>query len=252
WEDTVGQYEDVTGTLTDLNGTPITGQPITVKRLLTDPADSFYELSNREYMKTDTHAFTAQLTKRMASGWQATAAYTNLSSEGILPSGRGGLLAAQRATARFSDFGQNPNDLVNAGGKLLGDRPHTFKAQVVAQLPAGFLVGANYLFQSGRAYARRVRVVDPDLGFPTAPEINAEERDGSQRLPNQSILDLRLQKSFSLGKEMKFLLFADALNVTNTGTQQGLLSRIVDSETFGVPSDYLFPRRLMLGAKFTF
>ena len=113
-------------------------------------------------------------------------------------------------------------------------------------------MGANYLFQSGRAWARRARVAEPDLGFPTAPEINIEERDGSRRVPNQSILDMRLQKSFALGKDVKFLLFADALNVFNTGTHQGLLSRIVDSDTFAVPSDFLLPRRLMLGAKFTF
>ncbi len=250
WEDTVGQYEDVT--VADDVGAEATGRPVVVKRLLTDPADSFYELSNREYMKTDTHAVTAQLTKRMSDGWQATAAYTYLSSEGILPSGRGGLLAAQRATARFSDFGQNPNDLVNAGGKLLGNRPHTFKAQLVAELPAGFLVGANYTFQSGRAYARRARIAEPDLGFPTAPEINIEERDGNRRLPDQNLLDLRLQKSFSFGKQIKFSLFADALNVTNSGTYQDLLSRIVDQDTYGVPSEFLFPRRLMLGAKFTF
>ena len=250
WEDLTGEYEDVA--IQDDVGTEATGQPIVVKRLLTDPADSFYELSNRDYMKTDTHALTAQLTKRMSGGWQATAAYTYLKSEGILPSGRLGLTDAQRATARFSDFGQNPNDLVNAGGRLLGDRPHTFKAQLVVNLPVGFLVGANYLFQSGRAYARRGRVTDPDLGFPNAPEINLEERDGNRRLPSQSVLDLRLQKDFGFGKNVKFSVFGDALNIFNTGTYQGLLSRIVDSDTYGVPSDFLFPRRLMLGAKFTF
>jgi hypothetical protein len=240
-------------TIVDDVGPGATGNPLVVKRILTDPADSFYELSNRDYMKTDTHAFTAQLNKRMADGWQATVAYTYLDSKGVLPSTRLGLIAAQRATARFSDFGQNPNDLVFAYGKLLGDRPHTFKAQVVLQLPAGFMVGANYLFQSGRAYARIARIAEPDLGFPTAPEINIEERDGSRRLPSQSILDLRAQKDFKFGKEARFSVFADALNLFNTGTHQDVLSRVVDSEdTFGVPTEFLFPRRLMLGAKFTF
>jgi outer membrane receptor protein involved in Fe transport len=250
WEDLVGQYEDVT--IVDDVGADATGQPVVVKRILTDPAESFYELSNRDFMKTDTHAFTAQLTKRMSDGWQAVAAYTYLNSEGVLPSTRLELTDAQRATARYSDFGQNPNDLVNSGGKLLGDRPHTFKAQVVLQLPAGFLVGANYLFQSGRAYARRARIEEPDLGFPTAPEINIEQRDGSRRLPSQSVLDMRFQKDFRFGKEARFSVFADALNLFNTGTHQNLLSRIVDSDTFGIPSEFLFPRRLMLGAKFTF
>jgi hypothetical protein len=189
----------------------------------------------------------------MSRGWQLTAAYTYLNSKGILPSTRLGLTSAQRATARFSDFGQNPNDLVNAGGKLLGDRPHTFKTQLVVRLPLQFQVSANYLFQSGRAWARRARISEFDnLGFPSAPEINIEERDGNRRVPNQSVVDMRLEKAFSLGKDAKFRLFVDALNLFNTDASQGVLSRTVDVDTFGVPSDFLLPRRVMLGAKLTF
>jgi hypothetical protein len=138
---------------------------------------------------------------------------------------------------------------VNADGKLLGNRPHTFRAQMVAELPAGFLVGASYLYQTGRAYARRGRV---DLGFPTLVEVNLEERDGSRRVPNQSLLDVRLQKSFSFGENVKFQLFGDALNLLNADTNEGILSRFADSETFAVPSDFVLPRRFMVGAKFTF
>jgi outer membrane receptor protein involved in Fe transport len=251
WEDTTGQYEDVT--VIDDVGADATGRPVTVKRFLTDPSASFYELTNRDYMKTDTHAFTAELRKRMSRGWQLTAAYTYLNSKGILPSTRLGLTSAQRATARFSDFGQNPNDLVNAYGKLLGDRPHTFKTQLVVQLPHQFQVSANYLFQSGRAWARRARIAEFDnLGFPSAPEINIEERDGNRRVPNQSVVDARLEKAFSLAKNAKLRLFVDALNLFNTDASQGVLSRIVDVDTFGVPSDFLLPRRVMLGAKLTF
>jgi outer membrane receptor protein involved in Fe transport len=251
WRDTQGQYEDVA--ITDDFGAGATGRTVVVKRLLTDPAERFFELSNNSVVKTDTQAITAQLTKRMSQGWQVVAAYTYLNSKGTLPSTRAGLLSAQSATARFSDFGQNPNDFVNAGGKLLGDRPHTFKTQLVVNLPWGFLVGANYQFQTGRAWARRARISDPDLGFPNAPEINIEERDGSRRVPNQSLLDMRLQKSFAFGKNVKFQLFADALNLFNSSANEGVLSRFVDvEEDFGVPSDFVFPRRLMLGAKFTF
>ena len=251
WRDTTGQYDDVT--IVDDSGAGATGQPVTVHRLLTDPAESVFELSNDERMKTSTQAFTAQLTKRMSKGWQAVAAYTYLDSTGVLPSTRLGLTSAQRATARFSDFGQNPNDFVNAGGKLLGNRPHTVKAQLVFELPHGFLIGGNYLFQSGRAWARRARVEAFDnIGFPTAPEINIEERDGNRRVPSQSILDLRGQKSFKLGGPVQFSVFLDALNVFNTDTNEGVLSRFVDTDTFDVPSDFLFPRRLMLGAKVTF
>jgi outer membrane receptor protein involved in Fe transport len=252
WRDVTGQYEDVT--ILDDTGADATGQPVVVKRLLTDPAESLYVLSNDDRVRTDIHAFTAQLTKRMSKGWQAVAAYTYLDSTGVLPSTRGGLLSNPSAAARYSNFGQNPNDFVNAGGKLLGNRPHTFKGQLVVQLPHGFLIGANYLFQSGRAWARRARVEAFDnLGFPAAPEINIEERDGNRRVPNQSILDLRLQKSFKLSEKVRFQLFCDALNLFNTDTNEDVLSRFVDNEVdFGVPSAFLLPRRIMLGAKLTF
>jgi hypothetical protein len=114
-------------------------------------------------------------------------------------------------------------------------------------------VSANYLYQSGRAWARRARVSELDnLGFPSAPELNIEERDGNRRVPNQSVVDARLEKAFTLAKDVKFRLFVDALNLFNTDASQGVLSRTVDVDTFGVPSDFLLPRRVMLGAKLTF
>jgi len=249
WRDTTGVFEDVT--ILDDTGPGATGRPVVVKRILTDPGESLFVLSNDARVTTDTHAFTAQITKRMSKGWQLVAGYTYLDSSGVLPSTRSGLLTSQTAATRYSDFGQNPNDFVNAGGKLLADRPHTFKTQLVAELPHGFLIGANYLFQSGRAWARRARI--PDLGYASAVEINIDERDGSRRVPNQSILDVRAQKSFKLSGDLQFRVFADVLNVFNTGDHQGVLGRRVDvPETFGVPSDFLLPRRVMLGAKLTF
>jgi outer membrane receptor protein involved in Fe transport len=248
WRDTTGQYEPVT--ILDDTGPGATGRPIVVQRLLTDPAESVFELSNDSRVKTDTHAVTAQVVKRMSKGWQLVAAYTHLDSSGVLPSGRLGLLDAQRATARFSRFGQNPNDYVNAEGKLLGNRPHTFRTQLVVELPYDFLIGANYTFQSGRAWARRGRIAE--LGFPTDVEINLEERDGSRRIPNQSLVDLRVQKGVKLGDKAEFTVFGDALNLTNSGVNENVLSRFADAEDFGVPSDFVPPRRFMVGAKLTF
>jgi outer membrane receptor protein involved in Fe transport len=253
WRDATGVYDDVT--ILDNVGPGATGRPVVVKRLLSDPARSLFVLGNDARIKTDTRAFTAQLTKRMSKGWQFVVAYTHLDSKGTLPikPGSDGLTDRQAGSARFSSFGQNPNAFVNAYGKLLGDRPHTFKTQLVVELPHGFLVGANYLFQSGRSWARKALIEDfANLGFSQAPEINIEERDGSRRVPNQSNLDVRLQKSFSLGKNVKFDLFGDGFNLLNSHANQDVLSRIVDVDTFAVPSDFVLPRRFMVGAKLTF
>jgi outer membrane receptor protein involved in Fe transport len=254
WRDVRGQYEDVT--IVDDVGAEATGRSLTVKRLLTDPVDSFFEIANPPEMKTDTHAVTAELRKVMSHGWQARVSYTYLDSQGLLPSGRGGLTdtygGTQAASLRFSDFGQNPNDLVNAGGKLLGDRPHTVKSQVVVELPHGFLVGANYLFQSGRAWVRFRKVEDLDnLGFPSAPNIQLEER-GDRRLPSWNSLDLNVQKAFALGQKAKLMLFGYVLNTFNDGANEDVVSREATTEGFGVPTVFIPPRRVMLGAKITF
>lgn len=248
WRDTRGAYE--TATYVDSEGAQATGREVPVTRLLSDPAERFFVQTNPAQMKTDVNAFTAQVKKRMSNRWQMVASYTYLDSKGLLPSGRSGPASSQVSSLIFSDFGQNPNDFVNAAGRLVGERPHTFKTQLVAELPLGFLVGLNYLYETGRVWARTIRV--PDLGFPSDPTVQMEQRDGSRRLPAHNLLDLRFQKDVRFGKEARFSLFADVLNVFNDDANESLLTRRGDSEDFGVPSAFLLPRRVMVGAKFTF
>jgi outer membrane receptor protein involved in Fe transport len=247
WQDIRGQYEDVV--YVDDQGVDASGRSIVVKCLLTDPADRFFEQQNPPQMRTGAHALSAQTTKRLSRGWQLVASYTYLRSKGLLASGGLGPLFAQ-GSSLLSDFGQNPNHFVNAGGLLVADRPHTFKVQLDAELPFGFLVGANYLFQSGRDWGRLMRV--PGLGFPNAPLIQREERDGSRRLPSHNILALRLQKSFKLPKNAAFVLFGDVLNAFNDDAHQGFLSRIGDSPSYKFVTGFVPPRRAMLGAKLIF
>lgn len=120
----------------------------------------------------------------------------------------------------------------------------------MAELPFGFLVGANYSYQTGRNWVRQVRV--PGLGFPSAAIVQAEERDGRRRLPSQSLLDFRLQKTFKVGRQVRVVLLGDLLNAFNESAHEGLLSQVGTSPDFGVARAYVDPRRLMLGAKLTF
>lgn len=246
WKDTAGSYDTVN--YIDNQGADATGATIPVQRLLSDPGSRFFQITNSDEMKTDIHAFTAQLVKKMSSHWEATVSLTYLHSRGLLPSGRGGPSSSQYTSLRFSNFGQNPNDLVNTGGVLIGDRPWGVKCQLVYEAPAGFLLGANYVFQTGRPWNRQVRV--PDLGLVTT--INAEVRDGSRRVSNWNNLDLRIQKKFPVGKEAGISLFADILNVFNDNTNEDVLSQLGTSDSFGVPSQIFLPRRLMVGGKITF
>jgi outer membrane receptor protein involved in Fe transport len=248
WQDVRGRYEDAI--YLDDQGAEATGQSFVVQRLVSDPADRYFEQTNPPRMKTDIHAVTGQVKKRMSNGWQAGASYTYLRARGLIASNKDGPRGGTFQSLAFSEFGQNPNDYVNASGELPAARPHTAKLQLAAELPFGFLVAVNYVYQSGRNWARRVRV--PGLGFPAAPVVEAEERDGRRRLPAQTLLDLRLQKTFKLGNWVRLVLLGDLLNALNDDAHEGLLSQIGTSPDYGLARNFVEPRRLMLGVKLTF
>ena len=146
WREIGGQYEDA------VYVDELTGRPIRVKRLVGDPGERRFLLTNPEGLFSRFSGAVFHLTKRMAGHWQLTASWVPGKSKGRIGSSRRGPLQDQAGTA--GDFGQNPNDFVNTDGGLIEDRPTTVKAQLVVQLPHGFLVSANYLYQSGRAWAR--------------------------------------------------------------------------------------------------
>jgi hypothetical protein len=154
---------------------------------------------------------------------------------------------AGNQTTIAGTFGRNPNDYINTDGRLIGDRSATFKTQLVYQFPAGFLAGANFIYQTGRPYARLARV--PDLGIPTT--IYAERNDGSRTVSDQYILDLRVQKDFKFGAA-SFALFADVLNALNDDAFEDVQDRVGTSDNFGLGTEYIAPRRLMVGAKVRF
>jgi hypothetical protein len=239
WHDIGGQYEPATFV-------DETGKSIAVQALVSDPTSRLFLLTNPPEMFTRYNGFSAQITKRMSSHWQMVMSLVLSKSTGRLGSSRSGLKNSQSATA--SDFGQNPNDFINTDGRLIGDRPVVFKTQIVYQMPYGFLLGANFVHQSGRPWARQARV--PDLGIPTT--ILAEPIDGSRRLPDWNMLDVNLMKEFGLGGQAHLGLFAYALNLTNADFNEDVQSRLGTSSSFGLASGFVFPRRVMLGARLRF
>ena len=115
------------------------------------------------------------------------------------------------------------------------------------RLPWGVMVSGNLQHQTGRAYARQVRV--SGLGFPTAPQINMEPLTGDRRVADTNLIDLRAQKEFTLTSATKIALFVDALNATNSDSYEGVGSVLGTSSAFGVPTKYIPPRRLQIGFK---
>jgi hypothetical protein len=247
WGDVTGVYAQVP--YVDDVGAEPTGQTIPVFQLVSDVADRSFVMTNSDEMRTDINAFTAQVTKRMSSNWQLTSSLTYLKSEGRLGASNSGAIV-QRSGLQFSSFGQNPNDFVNTEGRLPGDRPWTFKNQLVYQLPLDFLVGLNFQYSDGAPRVRRVPIQGV-TGIPT--RILTSPRAELGRFPSQSLLDLRVQKEFVLDQRgTRIGLFLDALNLLNDDAYENVVQTVATSSVFNVPDVFIFPRRFLVGTKFTF
>jgi hypothetical protein len=256
WQDIGGRYAQAP--YVDSAGVEASGRTVTVNRLLTPFSQSVFQMTNVAGLFSRYNGVTITGTKRMSNNWQGTLSLVLSKSEGREPSSILGPASAQTGTSgNFGTIGRGgtnggPNDFVNTDGLLIGDRPVVAKAQVIYKFPWGVLVSGNLQHQTGRPWARQVRV--GGLGFPSRPSIYMEPLDGSRRVPNLDLFDARVQKSIRLGGPGVTLdLFLDALNVTNTDATENVLSRRGDqAASFGVPSRFVYPRRLQLGARIKF
>jgi hypothetical protein len=246
WEDTGAQY--TSATYADTVGTGATGASIPVFRLATPASSRFFLLTDPDAMFSRYRGLTVAMNKRMDQHWELTSSLTWSKSTGRLVSSNAGPASAQNSTTIFSSFGQNPNDFVNSDGLLLADRPVLWKTQFIGQLPWGVTAALSHQFMTGRAWSRTIRVAN--LGLTTT--IRAEELDGSRRLDNLNLVDLRIEKSVPLGGLAKLSVFGDALNLLNGNAFENVASTLGSAAVFGAPTTVQIPRRLMLGARLRF
>jgi hypothetical protein len=246
WRDTGGQYAQTA--YLDNRGRDATGQSIPVFRLVNSPAARLFLLTNPDDMYSRYRGLSIEVKKRMSHRWQMVSSLVVSKSEGRLGSSLGGPISGQTSTA--GSFGQNPNDFVNTDGLLIGDRPVVFKTQLVWETPFwGITTAVNFNHMTGRPWGRTIRP-SPGLGIPTT--IRVERLDGKRRVPDWNNLDLRLQKQFNLPRDANLAFFADALNLFNTDNNESIGSSLGTSSSFGLPTRFIYPRRLMIGAKVRF
>jgi hypothetical protein len=261
WVDIQGTYDTVPyvdEALGPLDTNP-TGRTIELIRLLSDPEEREFRITNPPIMKSDINAVSLGLHKRMADKWQLTASATWLRAKGSLQEGQGGAGEAgsgvgiiQRGGLQFRQWGQDPNNYVNADGRLKSDVEWQFKVQALYQLPAGFLVSANFSSRSGAHIVRRTRALRDITNVPENRPILLQPRGENGRLDAVTILDMRLQKDFKFGERTHLSLFADAFNVLNSDTTEGVITSLVESSSYLYPLSPVNPRRVMLGAKVKF
>jgi hypothetical protein len=236
-------------------GTIDDGGAIDVFELL-NPGESSLLLTNPENATREYSGFILGARKRYADNWQLNAAYTWSRTKGTV-SNSFGLNSA--GGSGFETLGQsgifaNPNRFINADGNALFDYTHQGEVEATYRAPilGGFNITGVYEYTTGLAWGRRAVIRDLAQG---TENVRIEPR-GTRRTDAFNRLDLRVEKTFPIGSARRQLgVYFDVFNVNNQGvidnaTRTGVID--TSGDTFGDPNQWILPRRLRLGVRFTF
>jgi hypothetical protein len=248
WKDTRGVYTEKTVVLPD-------GTNLPVSELSNQTSDRLFYLTNPGNLFLKYDGLVVAMEKRLSKRWQASGSYTFSRAYGMQVTSNAAASEGQFTTiARPTSltFGQDPNDLTNAIGRLANDRPHVFRTNGMVHLPwMGIVVAANLQYFTGKPWAATAQVQVPQN---QNQRIMIEPR-GSRRLSSQSLLDLRISKTLPLGSAGTMDLRFDVLNLLNDAAEESLQSDVLFNRagqrnaTFGQPNLFMDPRRAMLSVR---
>ncbi|MBE0461123.1 MAG: TonB-dependent receptor [Candidatus Aminicenantes bacterium] len=171
--------------------------------------------------------------KRMSNRWQLNGSIIYSAFKGNANHDYGG---AEGETTLYD----NPNSLINAYGRIRYDRPLNIKILGSYILPLDIVVSAYFNYRSGLPWARTLdRVYFPKgFGAQTSYVSILAEPSGTQRNAPETLLDVRLEKSFNFGTRGKLSFYVDVFNLggsTSIATVQNPNARLWYYET---PSKY--------------
>jgi len=206
--DTLAQFEETT--VDD----PETGAPITVYNQ-TNPGEDKFIITNikkgdpgillnpyRRYWGIE-----FLFNKRFSSRWQLLASYVYSQTKGTIDNGFAYDIGYANEKYR-SEF--DPNYWINVDGHATNDPTHMIKVQGTYQLSSGIFLTAYFRAITGDTWTRTYWI-SLDQGFFDI----YTERHGSHRYPMQKILDLRLEKTFTLAKKYRLGVMVDIFNLFN-------------------------------------
>ena len=210
------------------------------------------------------------LTKNYSNRWRAQLSYVWSQTKGTINN-------SSEGTYGVGSFYASPTmSLVNSDGNLTNDRTNEFKAMVGVQIPkVEIAVNAYFRSLSGGTYAPYVQLSGSTVGYsPTgyyfgssAGRRPALEPRGSRRLDTLNILDLRLEKIFTIGGDHKLSVYSDILNALNADTVTSVFNNVggtsvfnpppaaagsTTSVPFGGPAAITAPRQIQIGARWSF
>jgi len=210
----------------------------TVEHFITNPSD--YEQIYRAVMLT--------LYKRYSHNWMLNASLTYSKSWGLANTGKA-TGATQQAIIWYGDYlGRDPNDYINARGRMPSDRPWIFKVQAGYTFPWDIMASFNWIYQSGRPILSFTRF-RLNQGF---QRVITEPRSDDNRFPTWSMMDFRLQKTFNIGDTVKFQAIFDVWNVFNANTVTDYATYDMWKSNYLETNDIFYPRRLQIGFRLQF
>jgi TonB dependent receptor/Carboxypeptidase regulatory-like domain len=240
WTDVGGQYVTGTRTLPD--------RTVPVSVLVNSPGARRFLLTNPDGYSLTYNGLVMAAEKRHSHGWHAFGSYTLSRASGLQVSSgatAGGPQVSTIAPPNPSTFGRDPNDLLNANGRLPNDRPHVFRVMTAVDVPrTGLQVAANLQRFSGKPWAATAQIA-----LPQGDQRVLLEPRGSRRLSSQSLLDLRVSRRISFGGGARVDLIFDVLNALNDTAEEELATDNLFSPNFGQPTVFIDPRRAILSVR---
>jgi hypothetical protein len=153
--------------------------------------------------------------KRFSNRWQLLLSYVYSQATGTIDNGFADDIGYGGST-------DDPNFWINADGRSTSDPTHMLKVQGTVILPLDISFNAYFRAITGDAWTTRFRTSAFNQGRVT---FFCEER-GATHYPIEKLLDIRLEKIFTLAAKYRLGLIVDVFNVFNADTITGWGTRI--------------------------
>lgn len=190
---------------------------------------------NESLLNTDYRGVEFTVSKRLSNRWQLFAGLTFGKNEGGL------------STGDLND----PNNLYNQQGIVGTDSNYSFKLSGSYLAPGDIQVAASLLHNDGYPYQSTYTVtrgVFPSLT--RASQRALLTRSGAERLPDVTMLDLRLSRPVRLGRHWHVIPMVEVFNLTNAATIVRLTPTV--GSRYLAPQEILSPRIVRLGCRVEF
>ena len=136
--------------------------------------------------------------------------------------------------------------MINIDGSRSRPTPRTSSTGGTHVFKWGINVSGNYRYYTGKPPTRTVFVENLNQGPVSVPA----EPNGTYRYPSVSLIDLRVSKTFALGRGMNLEAMFNLFNLTNASTVINQQTQL--GQYYGTPIQILTPIVTGFGLRFSF